>query len=1056
MKITNLAIDNRISTNVLMFIIIIMGAYSYISMPKEASPDITIPYIVVSTPYFGVSPEDIENLVTRQIERELKGLSDVEEIRSTSQEGFSMITVEFIAGTDVDDALQKVREKVDLARPDLPEDAEDPVISEINFSDLPIMLLNISGRMDLVGLKRVAENLEDHIETIPGVIDAQVTGGLTHEVQVNIDPDRLNFYDVGLQDVIDAIRDEHLTIPGGTIELGEIKYLVRVPGEFTIPERLADIVIKAVDGRPVYLRDLAEVSYSFEERESISRLNGVETVSLSITKRSGTNLLEIADRVKQLIEQERQSLPEGIEIAITGDRSKDIVSMVNELENNVISGLLLVVLVLFVVMGLRNSLLVGVAIPLSMLLSFLVLQAMGETMNMVVLFSLIMAVGMLVDNAIVIVENIYRHHQEGLPVVQATRVATAEVGMAVTSSTLTTVVAFFPMLFWPGIMGEFMFYLPLTLIITLTSSLFVALVFNPTICSRWLRVSGELRHIEPRREALGGFMRHYFDLLTYAVRRPVKTLLASFGTLVLVIIIYGAFNHGTEFFPLVDPNVLYVDVTAPPGTSLGASDRLVRQVEEVIATLPDIDNVTANVGTQGTSMDFSLGQGTTNKSRVMIDLLDNDFRTQPSPVTRDTLRRRLQDITGAEIEVNEEEHGPPTGPPINIEISGDDYQLLGELARQVGEQIQDIPGVVDIEDDFEEGKPELRVSIDREQAALLGLNTRDIATTIRTAINGTEAAKYRVGEDEYDITVRFRESQRRSIEDLRQIKVFQEGSLIPLTNMADVEVTGGLGTIQHKDMKRVVTVGAKVEGRNENAALAEAQQKLAGMQLPGGYLLEFTGQNEEQEESMAFLSKAFVIALLLIALVLISQFNSLVIPFIIMFSVVLSLIGVLIGLLVTGTSFGIIMTGIGVISLAGVVVNNAIVLLDYTQKLRMAGFSKEEAVVQAGLVRLRPVLLTAVTTILGLVPLATGIGFDFIKWRPTWGASESTQWWGPMAIAVIFGLGFATILTLVVVPSMYRLLTDITDRLGMVPAYQRKMHLDEAKERVHPGTGIIE
>lgn len=1054
MLVTNIALKNRLSTFVLMIIIIAMGFYSYKTLPVEAAPDITIPIIVISTPYFGVSPEDVENLITRPIERKLKGLSDVKEIRSTSAEGFSTIVVEFVAGTDIDNALQKVREKVDLAKPDIPEDAEDPILSEINFSDLPVMIINVSGNMDLVGLKKIADDLKDAIETIPGVISANVTGGLTREVQINIDPNRLRYYNVSVDDVIDAVRNEHLTIPGGTVDLGTTKYLVRVPGEFKIPERMKDIVVKVEDGRPIYIRDLANVVYSFKEKESISRLNDIETVSVSVQKRSGTNQLEISDQVKALLAEQEEKLPAGIELKLTGDAADFIRDTTKSLENNIISGLVLVVIVLFLVMGVRNAFLVGIAIPMSILLSFLVIALLGLTINMVILFGLILAVGMLVDNAIVIVENIFRHHQEGLEINEAARVGTAEVGGPVIASTITTLCAFLPLLRWPGIVGEFMSYLPKTVMLTLSASLFVALIFNPTVCSRYMRTSGPTTKLEPKEEKLGSILRNYLRFLKFAMKRPITVFSTAFALLLLIVTMYVFLGHGIEFFPTVDPERIYVDINAPSGTRLEVSDKLAGQVENFVTEMPDVEDYVANVGHQGAEMNFSFGGGATHQSRVMIDMVDMELRSQPSTISRDNLRAALSGITGAEIEVNEEEHGPPTGPPINIEISGEDFQVLGKIAREVKDMIRTVDGVVDIRDDYDTGRPELRVTVDREKAALLNINTLEIASTIRTAINGTEAAKYRVGEDEYDITVRFDQRWRRSIEDVRNIKIFYEGDQIPLSNIAQIETSGGLGTILHKNMKRVVTVTAKVEGHNENATRLECMEMLANRELPTGYFIDFTGANEEQQESQEFISQAFVVALCLIALVLISQFNSLILPFIIMFSVILSMIGVLIGLMITGTSFGIIMTGLGIISLAGVVVNNSIVLLDYIQKLRISGYAKNDAIIQAGLVRFRPVMLTAITTILGLIPLTTGLGFDFTSFRFQW-ADESSQWWGPMGVAVIFGLAFATILTLVVVPTMYRMLSDLTDKMGIQPAFARKVRHVKPEMAKRKGTGVI-
>lgn len=1043
MNITDFALRHKPAIFVLIVIFTIMGIISYSTLPREASPSITVPIILVSTPYFGVAPSDMETLVTQPIERKLKEIAEVEEIRSTSGEGISTIEVEFSTDVDIDDALQKVRDKVDLAKSELPEDAEDPVINEINFSEFPIMLVNISGNYDLVQLKEISEDLEDKFETIPGVLDVTLNGGLQREVQINVDLERLKHKNLGFNDVIETIQNENRTIPGGSIEVGKLKYSVRVPGEFDEVRIIPDLVVKVIDGTPIYIKDVADVEYSYEERTSIARESGQSCVSLSIKKRSGTNLIRIADEVKRIIETERHRLPEGIDITITADQSKDIRHMVSDLENNIVSGLFLVVAILFAFLGFRNSLFVAIAIPLSMLISFIIIQALGYTLNMIVLFSLILALGMMVDNAIVLVENIYRYREEGYSAFDASSKGAKEITAAITASTVTTLCAFAPMIFWPGIMGEFMMYLPITLIITLSCSLFVALVFNPTICEVFMRVQKDKTagSFFPR------FANHYEKILRFALHHRKLSVAGSFATLFLVIVLYAFLGRGIEFFPDVEPSQVMIEITAPTGTRLEESDRIVQEVEEKLPQFErDIRSYVANVGTEGSGgMSFGGGGGSPHKSWVTVEFVDRVDRHQSSEKTMAEIRHAIEDIPGARIEVNEPPQGPPTGPPINIEISGDDFKVLGELAAQVRREIKNIPGLVDLKDDFDKGRPELNVRIDRRKAAVYGLNTAKIASNIRTAIYGTEASEYRVAEDEYDITVRLKERQRNQLSVLKNLTIFEEGVQIPLVSVASFDYAGGFTAIKRKDLKRVVTVSANVEGRLANDVLQDVQETVAGIQLPSGYSVEYTGENEEQKESQEFLSRAFLVALFLIFLVLVYEFNSASLPFVIMISVVLSLIGVMIGLMVTRLPFGILMTGIGVISLAGIVVNNAIVLIDYIQQLRQRGLSKLEAIIEGGKVRLRPVILTAITTILGLIPLTTGLNFDLRNFRFDIGG-ESSQWWGPMGVAVIFGLAIATFLTLVVVPVFYYIFDELSEKASQKMASVLNGQQDAAAE----------
>ncbi len=1027
MRITSGAIRKYPMIFAFMVVITVMGLASYQQLPRESAPEVKIPFVNVVAPYPGTAPADMENLVTRKLERELKGLPDLKEMTSSSFYGMSMVTLEFTTDVEMSDALQKVRDRVDIAKPELPEDTrEDLVIREISSSDWPIMQVNLSGDYDLFRLKKAGEDLQEAIEQIPGVLSVDLFGGIENEVQVDVDPERLEFYGLGLPDVQDAVALQNLTIPGGKLSLGQYDYKVRVPGEVEEVEEILDFVVNPGVMPPVYIRDVATVEFGVKDRETISRVNGRDAVTLSIKKRTGENIIDIADEVRATIDRMEPTFPEGTEVGIVGDQSEEIRKMVHELENNIVSGLILVVAVLFLFLGFNNSLFVGVAIPFSMLMTFVALRAFGITLNMVVLFSLILALGMLVDNAIVIVENIFRHRGKGKGGDGAARDGAHQVSAAVIASTLTTVCAFGPLIFWPGIMGDFMKYLPMTVIITLAASLLVALVFNPVLCARFLKVpkeGGGSTRLGDRLMRFG--LRTYTPTLSWALRHKTITLGGMLLLFAGVTALFVRYNHGVELFPDIDPNVAQVVVEAPSGTRIELTDAYTAGCEEQAAQIGDLVAYSASVGV---SMD---GMGTgesapSNQSLVMLEFIDQIDRSRSSAVALEELRDRLSDFTGAEITVEKREEGPPTGKPVNIEITGDDFDVLGDLAGQIRERIRALPGLVNIQDNYDDELPEIRINPDVEKAARYGLRTYDIASTVRTALLGTEVARFRVGEDEYDITVRYQDRFRRKVEDIENATVFYEGEAIPIAAFATPEFTTSLAAISRIDGRRVVTVSADVADRyNGNERLARVQEELSDFAIPAGYSLDYTGESEDQKEAQAFLSDAFAVALMLILLVLISQFASITQPVIIIASVLLSLIGVFLGLLVTGTAFGIIMTGVGVISLAGIVVNNAIVLLDYMNQLRARGLGLEEAIVRAGTTRFRPVVLTAITTILGLIPLTTGLSLDLGKvasgelGEVLVIGGESSQWWGPMGVAVIWGLAIATFLTLVVVPVMY-------------------------------------
>jgi len=1026
MIVNRIALKRQPTILTLLIIIVIAGAYSYLTLPRESFPDITIPYVFVTTTYEGVSPSDMEELVTIPIERKLKGIADVEEIRSTSAEDISTVAVKFLPSVDIDDALQKVRDRVDQAKNDLPADLkDDPVIKEVNFSDLPVIRVVLSGDFSLRRLQRFAEDLKDKIESIQGVLDAPISGGLEREIHVEFDLDRVGAYNVPFSSLISAVTRSNVNMPGGSMDIGEGKYLVRVPEDFKHPSEIFSIVAFVRDGKPVYLRDLAVITDSHKDPLTRTRINGKTSVTIAVQKRSGENIVRVTDEVKKAVEEMRPLLPPSLGIDLTADMSNDVRLMVADLENNILSGLLLVLAVIFVFIGGQSAVFIALAIPYSMFITFILLMGSGISMNMVVLFSLILALGMLVDNGIVIVENIYRHMQEGEGRLEAATAATDEVAWPVITSTLTTLGAFFPMIFWPGIMGEFMKYLPITLIMALSASLFVALAINPVLSARYQRAT-----IKTKRSRKDGLIiRAYLSFLTWALNHRLILVLSAFALLLASVASYGAFGRGTEFFPETEPRRAYITVKAPEGTNLDASDAIVAQVEKTAAQYEDIHYIIANVGAVGGDP-FSQGGTGTHINRVVIDFKDFHEREKPSSEIVDELRTRLlKEIRGAEVQVEKEKEGPPTGPPVNLEISGKDIVVLGELAQRARKIIEQIPGIVDLKDNFVRGKPEITVRIDKEKAALFNLDTLTIATTVKSAINGAKVGVFREGKDEYDIIAKLPEKDRRSLESIKRLTISgPAGEPVPITSVADIGVSSGLGAIMRLDQKRVVTVSANVSGRLANDAIRDIEKRLVEqVEWPRGYSFRFTGEQREQEKAQAFLIKAFAATLFLIAIILITQFNSVATPLIILTSVLLSLIGVFLGLLVTDTAFGIIMTGIGVISLAGVVVNNAIVLIDYSNQLRDKGLSYRESLIKAGLVRFRPVMLTAITTILGLLPMAAGVSVDFRKLTLEVG-SESSQWWGPMAVAVIFGLGVATLLTLVIVPVLCSLADDMRGR----------------------------
>jgi len=1119
--LTNLSINNRITVFVLTFLIVILGISSYLNLPKENFPEVSQPTIYVGTPYPGNSPTDMENLVTRPIEKEINSITGVDNIKSTSVQDYSTIIVEFVTDTDVSDALQKVKDAVDKAKPELPADLPaDPNVFELNFSEFPILNINLSGGdYSLEQLKEYAEYLEEEIERFIEISKVEIRGVDEKEVKIDADPFKMDARMVSFQDIENAISNENVTISGGNLLSGDIRRSIRIVGEFLDYRQIEDIVVKQEEGDVVYLKDVASVSFDYKERQNYARLDGQPVVMVDVIKRSGENLITATEKIEALVEEAKRNVfPEDLIITMTNDQSEQTRMMVSSLENNIISGVILVTLILLFFLGTRNALFVGIAIPLSMFTTFMILGALGITINMMVLFALIMALGMLVDNGVVVVENVYRlMEEEGLDAYHATKKGVGEVALPIISSTATTLAAFLPLALWPGIIGEFMKYLPITLIIALGSSLFVALVINPVFIATFMKVDQEgkvktkrfwLRilstailgsiffffGIYPAANLLflvalifplnvyvlvpmtSWFNRNlipfleniYLTTLTFALRGK-KPYLFFFGTVILLFFSIGlmaVFTPNVLFFPENEPQYINVFIEQPIGTDIEATNYQAEIIEAKVFELmiPYMDivkSVVSNVG-QGASDPgdpSARGQADTpHKARVTVNFVEFKDRGGISTTAiMNEIRASLSNEPGIAITVDKNSNGPPTGKPINLEITGEDYDVLVDLTERIRNEIaaSGIGGIERLKSDLEMGKPEMLINIDRESARRFGLSTMMVANEIRTALFGKEISKFKLGEDDYEIQLRMDEAYRHEPSILLNKNITyrdNKGKMVqvPISSVATADLTSSLGSISRKDLKRVVTMSSNVlDGYNATLVNNQLRELVAGMSLPVGYTISFTGEQERQAEELDFLSNALLIAVFLIFMIIVSQFNKITAPFIIMTSVLFSTIGVFFGLVVFQMDFIVIMTMIGIISLAGIVVNNAIVLIDFielTRKRRRSelGIKKGllpydevlNSIITAGKTRLRPVLLTAITTILGLIPLAIGLNIDFVSFFSTYDADfymggENVAFWGPMSWTIIFGLTFSTFLTLVIVPVMYLLTDKINYRINL-------------------------
>jgi multidrug efflux pump subunit AcrB len=1033
---TKFAVKNPVTVLVLAVILLIAGSMSFKSMPLESFPEIKIPLIFVSVVYPGASPEDMEKLVTDKIEDKLEGLDGMKKYTSQSQESFASIQVEFNADVDVETALRRVKDKVDEAKPDIPEDAKEPVVQELNFSNMPIFVISLSGDYESERLDKIGDDLKDRMKALPGVLNADITGKQEKEVAIDADPYRMKQYGVSIKDLMQTVQGNHRNIPGGTLVAGGNRFSIQLTGELQNPDEFADLIVRGNRSSLVRVRDVADVHFGYaRDRSTIFRLHGKNSLAISLTKRPGSNIVELVDQAKATVEKLKPTWPAGTEVKYTLDQSIAIRRMFRELINHILTGVVLVFVVLTFFLGARNSFFISTAIPFSMMMGFLVLDYSGVTLNMVVLFSLVIALGMLVDDGIVVVENIYRHLTMGKTRVQAAIDGTKEVMLPVATATLTTIFAFLPLLLMPGMMGQFFKFLPITVSVTLAGSLFVAFVFNPVFASLFMTKSPKLEEGGERWERV---KQRYERTLDRIVVHPWLTF--AFCVLFFIggIMVYSSTKLGVLFFPKIDPLVAAVGVTGPLGIDINETDSALKVVERKLFTIPkDSADVDAFSGVVGFGPPDNMGgdrQPESNKAYVDVAFKDYSEREVSSWLSMDWMQRNMKDILpGWKVTVKEQQQGPPQGHPVAFEVVGEDFNVLSKLAADLKARVGTIKNVVNPDWDYDPVRPELRVDIDREQAKALGVTTADVAMAVRGSIHGIEAAKYREGKDEYNVMVRLDPKTRETFKGLDQITVPHEGAQVPLTSMVRITQGASLAKINHVGGNRTIQVwgdmapGVQDESgaKKEAAKIAEELNKTA----PPGYRINAGSSNKEQDETTQFLFKAFFMAVSLVFLIVVMQFNSVLQPFLVLIGVVLALGGVYWGLAIMHVPFAIMMTGIGIIALAGVVAKNGIVLIDFINHLRRHGHPLRQAVVEGGATRLRPVLLTAVTAMLGLLPMATGWGIDFMSFGFET-KSESALWWKPMAWAIFWGLAFNTLLTLVVVPTFYYSWEKIKERRG--------------------------
>lgn len=1100
-KPTTWAINNTNTVFLIGLFLVAGGFMSYMSIPKEQFPEIVLPTVYVGTVYAGTSPTDMENLITRPIEKEIKSVVGVKKVKSNSIQDYSAVTVEFNSDIEPNIAKQRVADAVDKAMSELPTDLDqDPSVQEVDFSEFPIMSINVSGPYGLDEIKEFAEEIEDRVEQLPEITRTDMIGDLEKEVKVDVDIYKMQLAGIGFGDIRSAISNENINLSGGNLDIGRLERVLRVVGEFDNVEQIGDVIVKGAQGASVYLRDLADISLADADRISYARLDRDPVITLNVIKRSGENLISAADQINEIIENLRENkFPEDLNVITTNDLSVNTKTSINELVNSVILGFLLVTVVLLFFMGVRNALFVGLAVPLSSALAIMIIPNFDFTFNIVVTFSFLLGLGILVDNAIVVIENTYRLYTvEGKTRKEAARIAAGEVFVPVLAGTVTTIAPFFPLLFWPGLMGEFMFFMPATLIIVLTASLFVAFILNPAFAVTFMqKPRDEEKAMQTKNpltnmiifSAIGlliSFMAHgadnpvlgnfalilvgiwwfnkfildpymivpfqkhviplgmntYRSLIAWTLhgKRPWLPVFFTFILLFLGIGLTIVNPSKVEFFPAPDPNTANVYIELPIGTRAEVTDSITAVVEDKVFEIVQNDmdvikSIQSNVGIGAGDPQNPDRTVKPHKGKVTVSFVEfykRDGKSTNNILTN--IRNSIKGLPGTSMRVEPEQAGPPTGKPINIEISGDDFDDLVRISENFRTYIIDsmkVEGIENLRSDLELNKPEIVVDIDREKANKEGISAIQIASTLRTALYGSDVSKYRVGEDDYDIVVRAKEDFRASIPSLMNLIIsFREptGAFreIPISSIADIKYDNSYGGINRIGLKRVVTLSSnELEGYNANEINAEIKAVTANFDLPEGYDINLTGEQEDQKETTDFLGVAFGLSIGLVLITLMLMFNSIIKVAMIFTTIIFSVVGVLMGYAITGMDIIIVMTMVGIIALAGIVVNNGILLIEFIDEMKGLGKTMRQAILEGGAVRFTPVILTAASTMLGLVPLALGMNIDLYSFLESWdpqinfNGNDNTAFWSPLSWAIIFGLTFSTLLTLIVVPAIY-------------------------------------
>ncbi|HEY3406278.1 MAG TPA: efflux RND transporter permease subunit [Ohtaekwangia sp.] len=1108
-KPTSWSIDNKISIYVATLIICIMGIVTYINLPKENFPEVVFPQIYVSTIYNGAPPTDVENLITKHIEKQVKSIAGVKKVTSNSLQNFSNVIIEFETDVDVTEAKREVQDAVDKAKPDLPNNLEeDPQVVDVDISEQPIMFVNLAGDYDLQTLKRYAEQMQDEFESLREIRRVDIVGALDREIQINVDLYKSALAGVSLGDIIQAIGNENVIMPGGQLSVDGMKRSVSVSGEYKNAESMGNTVIGGTKGGKVLLKDIAEVVDTHKEQESFARLAEKNVITLNIVKMGGQNLVDASDKINAIIkEYEADVLPKGLSVTVTADQSVNTRVTLHDMINTIIIGFVLVTIILMFFMGVTNAIFVGLSVPISSFIAFLVFPMIGFTLNMMTLFSFLLALGIVVDDAIVVIENTHRVFDNGkVPIRKAAKIAAGEVFLPVLSGTMVVLAPFIPLAFWPGIIGKFMMYLPITLIVALLASLVVAYIINPVFAADFMKPHDHDHEGKPKvtkgfqvtsvifagiaivsyliNFGFGNFVvlmyllyaLHHFvlkntistfqtsiwpkaqnaykRLLTWCLtaKRPIFVGSSIIFLFFFSIVFTAIRNPPVVFFPSGDPNFIYAFVRMPIGTDQRVTDSVTNIVEDKVIKVmtkdgklnPMVESIISNVAIGASENPFEQGVSPHlgKVSVAFVKFADRNGESTKEYLGR--IRDAVKGIKGAEVSVDQEQGGPPTGKPVNIDIAAENFDVLVKTADDVKRYLdsKQVAGVEELKSDFQSDKPEIIINIDREKANREGISTRDIGQALGAAVYGAEISRFRDENDDYPIQLRIKKEQREDINLLMNLPLtyrdMSSGGIVrqvPLSAIAKVEYSNSYAGIKRIDQKRVITIASNVLGDyNANEVVAEIQNHLNAFPVPDGVTIKMTGEQEDQKETSAFLGMAFGLAFALIFMILVTQFNSISKPVIILSEILFSIIGVLIGFSLFKMEISIIMTGVGIMALAGLVVRNGILLVEFTDLLRSQGVPLYEAIIEAAATRMTPVLLTTMAATIGLIPLAVGFNIDFVtlftELNPhIYFGGDNVAFWAPLSWTMIFGLIFGTFLTLILVPVMYLLTTKLKEKV---------------------------